>query len=201
METLIPLIIHYKYLVLFPLAAVEGPALALTCGFLIYLGYLDIMPTYLVFVLGDVLPDIIYYSIGHFSSKGKLVEKYQKRWGIIYNNLALIERLWKNHASKTMLLTKFAFGLSAPLLISAGLVGMPLRRFLSYTLPISLVNYAVILTIGYYLSHSYQSAEKYLESAGIIVAVALVLFVIGYYYFSQYARAKVIELEEKERKL
>jgi membrane protein DedA with SNARE-associated domain len=198
MEALIPLILKYKYLILFPLAAVEGPVLALTCGFLVYLGYLQIVPVYLVFVLGDVIPDIVYHSIGRFGSKSKVVEKYKPRWGIIYNNLALIERLWKNHAGKTMLLTKFAFGLSTPLLISAGLVGMSLRRFLSYTLPISLVNYAVILALGYYLGHSYKLAEGYLQYFGLVVVIALVLFIVGYSYISQYARAKVIELEKEE---
>jgi membrane protein DedA with SNARE-associated domain len=198
MESLIPLILQYKYLIIFPLAVVEGPVLALTCGFLIYLGYLEIIPTYLVFIAGDVVPDIVYYFIGHFGSKSKLVAKYKLRWGIIYNNLGVIERLWEKHTGKMMLLSKFAFGLSAPLLVSAGLVGMSFRKFISSTLPISIINYAAILTIGYYLGHSYQLAEKYLQYSGIVVTVLLVLFIVGYRFISKYARSEVIKLEKKE---
>jgi len=198
MSALISLILQYKYLILLPLAAIEGPVLALVAGFLIYLGYLQFFPVYLILILGDVIPDVIYYFVGHFGSKSKLIEKYKTRWGMIYRNLGLIESLWQHHPVKTMILTKWAYGLSTPLLISAGLVGMSLRRFVSYTLPISIVNYAVILTVGYYLGHSYQLAEKYLEYAGIIVAIALVPFVFVYSYVSKYARAKVVELEQKE---
>ena len=198
MESILPLIIQYKYLILFPLAAIEGPMLALASGFLISLGYLGIVPTYLVFVLGDVIPDVAYYWTGVLGNRFSWLTKYKNRWSIVSHNLDLIDRIWQDHPIKTMVLTKFAFGLSTPLLISAGVVKMPFRKFISLTLPISFVNYAVILTLGYYLGHSYQLAGKYLEYLGFLVFALAIVFALIYNIISRYARSKVLELEKEE---
>ena len=198
MENLVLLLTNYGYFILFPLAAFEGPIISLIAGFLIRLGYFSFLPVLIILVLGDVIPDVIYYYIGRFGNKNQLIEKYGSRSDFILNNFNFLEKIWRNHGRKTMLLSKLAYGLSTPLLISAGLVKMPLRRFISYTLPISILLYSFTVSIGYYLGSSYQLANKYIESAGIVVAAGIVIFILAYSLFAKYARRQIKEMEKEE---
>ena len=143
-------------------------------------------------ILGDLIPDTIYYYIGRFGNKRKIMEKYGSR-------LNLIEKLWREHGKKTMFLSKLAYSLSIPFLISAGLVKMPFRKFISYAFPVTLFQYGVIMAIGYFLGHSYQLAERYIQYAYIIVAAILIVFIIGYILVVKYARRQIKEMEQEEQ--
>ena len=192
MEQLVLLLTKYGYFILFPLAAIEGPIVSLVVGFLIYLGYFQFLPAYALLLLGDLIPDTVYYYIGRFGNKRKIMEKYGSR-------LNLIEKLWREHGKKTMFLSKLAYGLSIPFLISAGLVKMPFRKFISYAFPVTLFQYGVIMAIGYFLGHSYQLAERYIQYAYVIVAAILIVFIIGYILIVKYARRQIEKMEQEEQ--
>lgn len=186
------LLTKYGYFILFPLAAIEGPIVSLGVGFLIYLGYFQFLPAYAVLLLGDLIPDTVYYYIGRFGSKRKIIEKYG-------SHLNLIEKLWQEHGRKTMFLSKLSYGLSIPFLISAGLVKMPYKRFIFYAIPVTLFQYGVIMAIGYFLGHSYRLAERYIQYAYVIIAVILIIFIISYVLVVKYARRQIKEMEQQEQ--
>lgn len=198
MPTLISLILQYRYLVLFPLAAFEGPVISLIVGFLVSVGQFDFLPAYAVLLLGDIIPDTFYYYIGRLGDKKNLVRKYASKKGIISQNIPLLKKLWHDHGKKTMFLGKLAYGLSTPFLISAGLVKMPYKKFISYAVPVSFFQYFVLLTAGYYLGSSYQAAEKYFKIGGYVFAGLLIVFVIAYVIFIKYARRSIVKLEKEE---
>ena len=198
-QDIINLLIQYRYLVLFPLAAIEGPIIALFAGFFVYLGYFQFVPAFLILILGDLIPDTIYYFIGRFGNKKRLIEKYSARSNLVSRNFNLIEKLWRDHGRKTMFFSKLAYGLSTPFLISAGLVNMPWKTFISYTLPITMIQYAAIMIIGFYLGHSYKLALSYIKDAGFFVAAALIIFVAGYIVLQRYAYRAIVKMEEEEK--
>lgn len=198
METLIGVVTKFGYVALFPLAALEGPVVALGVGFLISLGYLSPLPAYAVLILGDLIPDSFYYYLGRFGNRRQLVAKYGSRFSMVSRNFGVMKHLWERHGKKTMALSKLAYGLSTPFLISAGLINMPLKKFLSYAIPVTVVQYAGLMVIGYFLGHSYLLAADYVWQGGILFAVLLVLFVVGFVVFSKYARTQIEEMEKKE---
>lgn len=197
-HSIIGLILAYRYLILFPLACLEGPILALIVGFLVHLGYFEIIPAFLLMCAGDFITDNLYYYIGHLGHKKKFLEKYASRFSFVTNNFPIIERLWHEHGYKTMFLSKLAYGLSTPLLISAGLAKMPFKRFVSYAFSVTLLQYAVIMTFGYYLGFSYAYATRYIKLAGLIVAGVLIVFIFIYISIQKYAKREIEKLEEKE---
>jgi membrane protein DedA with SNARE-associated domain len=198
MEKIISLVISYKYFILFPIACVEGPIFSLLIGYLVCIGYLDFIPSYAILILGDLIPDITYYYIGRYGNKKRLIEKYGRRFNFLNRNFKFVEKFWNEHGGKTMFLSKLAYGLSTPFLISAGLVNMPLKKFISYAFPVTIFQYAVFLTAGYYLGQSYKLASLYIKDAGIIFAVILVLFIIGYAVMAKSARQAIIKIEKEE---
>ncbi len=198
-STAITLILTYRYYILFPLACFEGPILALVIGFLVHLGYFNAVPAFLLLCAGDFFPDILYYYIGHFGHKKNFLEKYGSRFKIIANNFHIIEKLWRDHSYKTMFLSKLAYGLSTPLLISAGLSKIPVGKFIWRAFIVTVFQYGIIMTLGYYLGYSYAYAEKYLVWTSIILAFVLVAFIFTYHRIQTIAKRKIEELEKLEQ--
>ncbi|MDD5050744.1 MAG: VTT domain-containing protein [Candidatus Pacebacteria bacterium] len=197
--TLFHLLVTYKYAILFPLACFEGPIISLFVGFMVYAGYINFLPAYIVLLFGDIIPDSVYYFIGRYGNKSKLFAKYGSKFEFVSKNIKLIEYLWRDHGKKTMFFSKLAYGLSTPFLVSAGLVNMKWRRFISYALPVTIFQYAVFMTAGYFLGSSYFVAAKYIQDAGIIIAlVILTAFIFLYRYFARYAKKKITEMEIEE---
>ena len=193
------LIEQYRYIVLFPLAMFEGPVVSLMIGFLIHQGFLSLVPSFAILMLGDLIPDSVYYAIGRYGNHKNVVQKYSSKSKIISSNFAIAEKLWLHNPKKTMFLSKLAYGLSTIFLISAGMVKMPFRKFVSYALPVTVFQYSIILALGYFLGKSYYSALPYISYGGYIIAGILVAFIIGYIATLRYARKKIEAMESFEK--
>lgn len=196
-QEIILLLTTYKYIILFPLAALEGPMVALVVGFLIYNETLSFLPAYLILLLGDLIPDSIYYFIGYFWGNQKLVQKIITRSNFFSNNLNIIKRLWLEHSKKTMFFGKLAYGLSIPILISAWMVKMPFRKFVIYAIAVSMFQYWIIMLIGYLLWKIFIIASAYINLAYYLVAILLIILIIIYISMQKYARQKMIMLEKE----
>src|ERR1700681_839043 len=81
MDHLINLLAHYKYLILFPLAIVEGPILAVIAGFLCSRGFLNPFLVFPVIVLGDITGDTMCYPLGRWGVP-KFIKKISYWFGV-----------------------------------------------------------------------------------------------------------------------
>jgi membrane protein DedA with SNARE-associated domain len=200
LPALLGIILKYRYVALFPLACLEGPILALLIGFLVHQGYFSFIPALFIMILGDFIPDSIYYLIGRFSNKEKLIKKYKNSSPLIFGHLLFLENMWQKHPLKTMFISKLAYGLSTPLLISSGIVKMPYKKFILQAFIVTIAQYGIIMTIGYSLSSSYLSATGYIKNIGIFIAIAIVIFIIIYTLMQKYVKKQIIILEKEEKK-
>jgi membrane protein DedA with SNARE-associated domain len=193
-------IYEYRYFAIFGLAFAEGPVVSLILGFLVSLGSFELIPTLGALVLGDLVPDTSYYYIGRLGHSKKFTERYINKFDFLKRNFSLLEGLWKIHPQKTMFLAKLAYGIATPLLISAGLVQMKLKRFLRLSLPVTFFQYGILFSIGYVFGDSYNRFIKYIFYGEYILGGLALAFFIGYIFFIRYARNQLIRLEENERK-
>lgn len=198
-DTLVHLIEQYRYLILFPIACIEGPMVAFVAGTLIPLGYFNPLFLFFVLVMADVVPDVGYYGMGRFGKRASLVERLGPKIGVTPDRFDLVRRLWFGHTFKTMAITKFAYGLSTPLLISAGLVHLPFRKFWTSTIPLSMLQYSVLLTLGYFFGSSYSLVESTLTRVEMVVAAAVIIGGL-YYYFTNKVRTTFLAAQKKEEK-
>lgn len=196
-DTIIQLIIEYRYWILFPLACIEGPMLAFIAGTLIALGYFNPFAVFGILVLGDVLPDISYYFLGRYGKQKSLIERFGPRIGITPERFEVARTLWFGHTFKTMLITKFAYGLSTPLLVTAGLVHLPFNRFWQSSVPLSILQYVILLALGYFLGASFALVESSLARVQLIIAAVAVLFAV-YYFVTSSFRKKFLAEQKKE---
>lgn len=197
MSSIITLILSYKYLIVFPLAIVEGPFLAVLLGYLIHGGYLNVYITFILLLIADIGPDIFYYRLGRYGNKKLLENKYFSNSEKANNNLKVLEHMWLNHTKKTMFFGKLAYGIAVPIIISAGVAKLPFKKFILTSLPVGIFEVGLLLFIGYHIGTSYEVAIQYIKYPVIILALLLVAVLILYILFSKYF-TKLFNIEIKK---
>ncbi len=193
MNSVLLLLSQYRYVILFPLAAFEGPIIAIFVGVLVYAHIFDFWPAYIILLFGDIVPDTFFYYIGYFGNTTKFSMKYLLRSDFFTNHLDTMKKLWTKHPQKTMFLGKLAYGMALPFLASAGAVKMPYKKFILRAIPISIFQYALFVSIGYYFGNSYVVALTYIKNAEIILAGVTFIIIIAYYIFITSLRKKLLK--------
>jgi membrane protein DedA with SNARE-associated domain len=196
MITFNPALLKFTYPTLFLLAIPEGPLLAVFAGFLVRNGQLLVLPAYIALVLGNVIPDIFCYLLGRFGSKKNFLEKYGQKFSFIGKHFPLVEKLWSEHYRKTIILSKLAYGLSTPFLISAGLIKIPFKKFISHTIVIDLTVIAIFIGLGYMFGEAYVRIAQYIDYAGMLIACFFVAFIFAYRYITKRASATLIKMQD-----
>ncbi|MBI5742397.1 MAG: hypothetical protein HZA25_00980 [Candidatus Niyogibacteria bacterium] len=169
-------LLHYKYFAVFLLAFFEGPMVAMAVGVMVAFGQLVLLPAYIALLFGDFIPDLGLYFVGRFAHSFNFLERFDTTRSLSKSSLAKLDALWHGHTGKVMAIGKLAYGLSSPILASAGLVRLPFWKYMRVAIPITLVQYAFFLGVGYYFAGSYQALHKYFKFAEITLAAAVAAF-------------------------
>ena len=195
MSSALNLILTYKYLILFPLAVIEGPFLCILLGYLVYAQYINAYITFFVVLAADIFPDIFYYHLGKTKGRKLLEGKFFSKSKYTAQNIKVLEYLWLKHTKKTMFFGKLAYGIALPIIITAGIAQLPLKRFVIASLPVGIFQIGVLMLIGYHLGTSYTVAEQYIKYPEIAVAILASLVIGGYILLR---RRLTLEFEKEE---
>jgi len=180
-DQLAQLLIQYKYLILLPIVVVEGPIITVIAGFIVSLGYMNLLITYLVVVFGDVGGDIIYYAIGRWGRENFL-ERWGKYIGFPIEKVVPIEKHFEKHGARTLFIGKMAQGIGGIFLVAAGLVKMPFYKFVSANLIATFVKSLGLLLLGYFFGEAIDNINSAL---GIFTAISLgigIIVIIIFFY-------------------
>lgn len=190
---------HYTvYFVVLSIAFFEGPIIALATGFLTYMGYLNMEISVVILVLGNVIPDTVLYYTGRLGHGREFVNKHLLKSEFLHKNIKFIERMWEHHPWKTMFFGKMAYAISAPFLVSLGLIKTPLRKYLYYSTIINIFLASTVFFIGYNLSYSYEKAAGYIQYVGVLFTALIILFIFLYNLMTKYFMKKFEEEEREE---
>jgi len=168
----------YGYFIIFPLAVVEGPMIAVISGLMVAEGFLNDIPTFSVLLLGDLVGDTLYYCVGRYGGRpimtklSKWLAKGENR------NIVKLEKHFDGHGAKTLIFGKTqAYG--AAILTAAGAAKMPFLRFFLVSFAGSGVKITLLLLIGYFFGKSYRNIDNYFYIAALfsLVLLAVILFV------------------------
>ena len=196
---LIELLHTYKYWVLFPLALLEGPFLALVSGFFVSEGYFTFLPAYLILIVGNAVPDALYYFLGRYSRGSRLESFAARKIGLTKDRVKAVEHLWEKHTFKLMFLSKWALGITAPLLLLGGFSNITFKKYFFAAAVVSFVNYSILLTVGFYAGQSYALIAKYIEYGGILIAVTAVVAVLVYLRLMGRARQRMLVIIDSQK--
>lgn len=182
LESVIHLLSTYRYLILLPLAIIEGPIITIVAGFFVTLGIFNPVWVYLITVAGDIIGDSALYGLGRWGGKTTL-NRVGKYFGTSSEKIEKTKLFFKEHGRKAVALSKITHGIGMAGLIAAGSLDIPYWRFARVCFSVTLVQAAVFLVIGLIFGHAYVQISKYLNYfAGIvsIIVLAAILFAIFY---------------------
>src|ERR1700679_3523723 len=109
MDHIIYLLTQYRYFILFPLAIVEGPILAVVAGFLCINGFLNLFIVYPIIVLGDIIGDSIVYMFGRWGVP-TFIKKMAKGLDINPGKINKVRAYFDSNPNRTISLSKVTLG-------------------------------------------------------------------------------------------
>lgn len=181
MENILDLLSHYKYLILYPLAIVEGPIVAVIAGLLCSNQILNILFVYPIIVAGDITGDSLCYLLGRFGVP-KFVKTIAIKLGVKPEKIAVVRTYFDTNPVKTISLSKIALGVGVAGIYLAGNSRIPYKKFIVVCLATSALQYIFYLTIGFLFGSAYLQISRYLNVAATLIilsvlAILLYLFV------------------------
>lgn len=184
-------LLHYKYFVLFPVTIIEGPIVTVIAGFLSSLGYLNVVIVYLLAVIGDLVGDSIYYSIGKWGKRG-FIKRWGKYIGLNEDRIGHLEGHFQKHSGKTLIIGKWSHAVGAVVLIAAGVAEMSFWRFVWFNFIASIPKSLIFIFIGFYFGQAYSRIAQYLDYVAIIM-IALTIALIAIYFIAKKISSKYEE--------
>ena len=190
-QHLVALLIQYRYLILLPIAIVEGPIVTIIAGFLCFQGHLSILPVYGIVILGDLIGDVLWYYVGYWYGY-RFVKKYGKRFGLQEEKIHILEEKFHKYKHPILFFSKITNGLGFALavLFTAGLVKIPFWRFMTINFFGQFIWSGALLAIGYFFGNVYSTVSSIQEKIGISVIV-VILLIIGVKYIRQISTSVV----------
>ena len=165
--TLEGLLIEHGGALILPLAVIEGPIVSVVTGFLSARGYFDWYWALCLLVCGDVIGDLIYYSVGRGSGTrlARVFRRFLPSGGVpreLQNGLT-------RNSAKMLLIGKWTHSIGFLVLICSGMLRLPLRRFFLVNTLASLPKSAVLLGLGYFVGDHYPLFERHVVFTTIML--------------------------------
>lgn len=182
----------YRYLGIFLGTIIEGPVIMTAVGFLVGLGHFNFWLAYILMILGDLVGDIGWYYVGYFGAK-KFIEKFGRFFGINDESMEKVKVLFQKHHNKILLLSKvtMGFGLAAPILVTAGISKVPIKKFIILNLIGGFIWTAFLMALGYFFGNIYLLVSEGLKVGFIALIVILISALL--FGFSKFLRSEVLK--------
>ena len=179
---------HYGYAIIFPIAVLEGPIVSILAGLLVSLGKLNFTLVFLIVIIGDVVGDTMYYSLGRWGEK--LVRKHGFHIGITEDRLEQTKKFFEEKHHKAVAISKLTHGIGFVGLIVAGILKIPFPKYIKACFIVTFIQALVLITIGVLFGHAYIQIAKYLNYFAAIISVA-VLIIIVFYIINRLKKSKI----------
>ncbi len=179
----------FSYFIIFLIFIIEGPVVNYAAAFAASLGFFNVFIIFSLAVLGNVVGDLIPFLIGKLGKKSS-IEKYISK-SMDKRRIAKIKKYLKHNPGKTLTVIKITPLIPTPGLILAGIVDMPVKRFIFYSFVIS-ASYAFFLTVlGYYSGAAFVKIFGYFKYGTYLAGALAITFVALWLFLSQKISNKI----------
>jgi len=183
---------YWGYPAMLLFMTVEGPIVTIIAAFLSSLGYFNVFAVFGLSVLGDVLGDMVLYSIGYFGGQIALL-RAEKILKIKESIVEKIQEKFRTSGAKIIFYVKATTGLCYITFIMAGTARMQLTKFVKYSILGGLVWSSFLVIVGYFFGYAAERISQYIKYAGIIIFAGAVLFFIGLTLYKRKQAREILE--------
>lgn len=166
-----------KYFLIFLGSYLEGPGVMLGTGVLWQLGTVDFFPAVAALFLGDILSDIMWYLLGRHAGR-PFIARFGHWFGVVPETIEKVQHLFHRYHTNVLGISKLTmgFGLAIPLIVVAGTLRIPFKRFLIINTLGSFILLPVMMVLGYYFGSAITLVPSDWQF-GIIIGAVLLGFV------------------------
>ena len=169
---------HYRYLILLPLAVIEGPILAVIAGFLCTKGLLNPFIVLPVIIIGDIIGDSITYTVGRWGLPD-FIKKIVRFLDLRPANMARAKTLFESNPARSVSLSKITLGIGIVGIYLAGNARIPYTKFIKICFFTSLFQYIFYISMGLLFGQAYIQISHYLDAiAAIFIVTALAMLLL-----------------------
>ncbi len=180
--SLLSFLLLYKYAALFLIifsAAIIVPwpenTILLAVGAFGSQGYFSAPSAFVVALAANVSGDICGYFLTRRWGYKVVSERHIRKFSAVDR----LSRYVKEHSRLTVFITRF-FGTVGPMVnFLAGLIGMPLRRFVLFDIIGNIIDIGGFISAGYVLGSLWENYAGLFETAGQIALVLFIIYVVA----------------------
>ena len=167
----------YSYLAIFILMVIEGPLTTMFASFAASLGHLNIFIIFILSFLGDVIGDLIHYTIGKYLRKSVL-EKYWNKKGINKSRIQKLEKKLNKNFLGAMIIGKPTAPLSTITLLLSGALKIPLKKFILVSAITTLPLTILYVSLGFFFGSTLNNIIIYLKIGKYAILFVIIIFII-----------------------
>lgn len=158
------------YILIFLAMIFEGDLALFTAAFLAKLGLFNPAAAFATAAIGVLLGDIVWYEAGkHFHRLPVFLSSRVEKFARPFDERLSIKPF------RTILLTKFAYGIHHLVLLRSGTIQLRLARFLTADIPASIIWFAIVASLGYFSGYSFFGAGTYLKFGEVAILIGLIV--------------------------
>ncbi len=174
--TFLHLLLTFKYAALYVLVIIEGFFSSIAGGALSAQGIMNIFAVIAVVIAADLTGDFIYYTFGKKISK----TRFAKFVGLSAAQIIRVEKLFTRFGSaETVILAKLSSYLAIPVIVAAGAVHMPKRKFYFYCVIAGTLKAIVLVLIGYYFGKEIHNVVHSVIIGSVALSIGIVMYYVG----------------------
>ena len=179
---------EYGYAIMLPLMIIEGPVATIIAATLASLGAFNAYVVLVFSIAGDVIGDIIWYSLGYKYGLG-FVRRVGKYFGITETLVLRMEKYFTHHGGKTIFAVKSTTGLCWATFTAAGIAKMNFKKFIIYSIYGGLVWSGFLVAMGYFYGYLWREIKEYIDWVGwIVFGVGVITITLITLYKNRQAR-------------
>ncbi len=187
-------IVQNGYTLMFLVMLVEGPVVTAAGAFVAALGVFNIWIVLILSILGNLVPDFLLYIIGYWGRE-QFFDKYGYYFGLDRDKIKRFETMLNKHAVKSLFVIKLVPLLATPGLIVAGITKMELKKYIKWSLIITIPSSLFYLIIGYYFGAAYDTIAHDIRIGGYFLIGFIILFIVAMRFWKKISK-KVAEIME-----
>lgn len=159
------------YAIFFAAMIIEGDIFLFTAAFLTQQGFFN--PGYMISVIfgGVVIGDLLWYEIG-----GRLANSQSRTAKWTQRMAQPFDRHLQERPFRTILISKFTYGLHHAIIRQAGAIKLPPQKFVWSAVRASIIWIAVIGALGVAAGAGFEAIRSYLRYAELSLLVFVVIF-------------------------
>ena len=187
-------VIAHGYPIMFLVMCIEGPTVTAAATFALTLGFFNPFAIFALSILGDVLPDTLYYGIGRWKGMG-FVTKFGHRFGMTESRIESLEKTIEAHGGKTVAVLKYTPILATPGLMLVGAMRMNWWRYFWFVFIVTLQKTLTFMALGYFFGRAY-SIGKYIKYGAMLPFIIIITYFVLAFLYKRISQRLVNKIEK-----